>query len=122
MSAEKKAYYPESVTIEEPIIPSQDNSRIIERPEQDAKLLSARDINSKMGDFEIHFETLTKDFSEALDDLGSTIRSLRSRNAKLDKKIESVGSNLSQSTLEQVKLPDALEQRIQPKLNTQTGC
>jgi len=121
MSAEKKAYYPESVTIEEPIIPSQDNSRIIELPEQDAKLLSARDINSKMGDFEIHFETLTKDFSEAQDDLGSTIRSLRSRNAKLDKKIESVGSNLSQSTLEQVKLSDALEQRIQTKLNTLTG-
>ncbi|KXO10154.1 hypothetical protein AKG98_940 [Moritella sp. JT01] len=121
MSAEKKIDYPESVTIEEPIIPGQDDSRIIELPEQDAKLLSARDINSKMGDFEIHFDTLTKDFSEAQDDLGATIRSLRSRNTKLDKKIESVGSNLSQSTLEQVKLSDALEQRIQAKLNALTG-
>ncbi|MFT5716460.1 MAG: septal ring-binding cell division protein DamX [Oleiphilaceae bacterium] len=141
MSAEKTSYYPEiespetenpeqvniktsppeSMAIEEPVISGQDDSRIIDLPEQDAKILSARDINSKMGDLETHFDTLTKDFSEAQDDLGATIRSLRSRNAKLDKELEKVDLTSSQSALKQAKLSDALEHRIQAKLDTLAG-
>ncbi len=112
------------------IMSDQDDSRLIDQvqkgtlielPVQDAKLLSARDINSKMGDLEIHFEILTKDFTEAQDDLAATIRSLRSRNTKLDKEIEKVGSSSSQSALKQAKFTDVLEHRVQGKLDTLTG-
>ncbi len=97
------------------------SSTLIEMPDLDSKLMTARDINTKMGELEAHFETLTKDFSEAQGDLAATIRSLRSRNARLNKEIEKVGVNASESASKQAKLSSALEQRIQGKLNTLTG-
>jgi len=133
MSAEKinpETNFDALVVTEETIMSDQDDSRLIDQiqkgtlielPVQDAKLFSARDINSKMGDLETHFEILTKDFTEAQDDLTASIRSLRSRNTKLDKEIEKVGSSSNQSALKQTKLSDALEHRIQAKLDTLGG-
>lgn len=95
--------------------------RLIELPELETKLLSARDINAKMSELETHFETLTRQFSDAQGDLAATVRSLRSRNARLNKEIEKVETNASQSAERQAKLSDLLEQRIQGKLESLSG-
>jgi archaellum component FlaC len=94
---------------------------LIDLPEPETKLLSARDINAKMAELELHFETLTRDFSEAQGDLAATVRSLRSRNARLNKEIEKVETNASQSADRQLKLSELFERRIQGKLDSLSG-